>query len=106
MRAFRQVDGFSGRQDAALYGRQGCLPPHFQTVSKRLKADYLILPGDMTHSARPEEVQIASEFIGKACAALSVNPNNIVFVPGNHDVDWSVFDKPDTTGFRRAQRYD
>ncbi len=33
MRAFRQVDVFSGRQNAALYGRQGCLPPHFQTGS-------------------------------------------------------------------------
>jgi len=74
--------------------------------TKSLKADYLILPGDVTHSARPEEVQIASEFIGKACVSLNVNPNNVVFVPGNHDVDWSVFEKPDSTGVRRAQRYD
>ena len=25
---------FSGRQDAALYGRQGCPTPHFQTASQ------------------------------------------------------------------------
>lgn len=31
---------------------------------------------------------------------------NIVFVPGNHDVDWSVLDPSDTTGIRRGQRYD
>jgi UDP-2,3-diacylglucosamine pyrophosphatase LpxH len=71
-----------------------------------LKADYLILPGDVTHSARPEEVEIASESIKKACAALGVNQNNVVFVPGNHDVDWSVLTKPDKTGLRWSQRYD
>jgi predicted phosphodiesterase len=27
-------------------------------------------------------------------------------VPGNHDVDWSILDPTDTTGFRRSQRYD
>lgn len=73
--------------------------------TKNLKADYLILPGDVTHCAKPDEVKIASEFIGKACVTLGVKPDNVVFVPGNHDVDWSVFDDLDTTGVRRAQRY-
>lgn len=74
--------------------------------TKNLKADYLILPGDVTDSAEPDEVKIASDFVGQACAALEVKPESVVFVPGNHDVDWNVFNSTDTTGIRRAQRYD
>jgi Icc-related predicted phosphoesterase len=78
---------------------------HFIT-SNKIKADYLVLPGDVTHRAHPEEVKIASEFVQEARLALDVKAENIVFVPGNHDVDWSVFDARDTTGIRHAQRYD
>lgn len=74
-------------------------------ADKRLKADYLILPGDVTDKAKPDEVKIASDFIEEARKALDVKAENVVFVPGNHDVDWSVFDSADTTGVRRAQRY-
>lgn len=74
--------------------------------SETISADYLVLPGDITHQARPREVQIASEFILQAAEALCVSQNKIVFVPGNHDVDWSVFDRNDNTGVRWGQRYD
>ena len=70
-----------------------------------LKADYLVLPGDVTDRAKPEEVKIASDFIEEARIKLGVEKENVVFVPGNHDVDWSVFETPDTTGVRRSQRY-
>src|SRR6185503_1275451 len=73
---------------------------------KNLSADFLLLPGDITHSAQPEEVQIASEFVTSAADRLNVAHENIVFVPGNHDVDWSVLKTADTTGLRRTQRYD
>lgn len=70
-----------------------------------ITADYLVLPGDLTNSAKPPEVQIASEFILEAADALHVARDRIVFAPGNHDVDWSVFDPTDTTGIRWEQRY-
>lgn len=70
-----------------------------------ITADYLVLPGDVTHRAQPQEVKIASEFILQAADALQISHNNIVFVPGNHDVDWSVFDLADDTGVRWEQRY-
>jgi len=69
-------------------------------------ADYLILPGDVTDRAHPEQVRIASDFIQEAAAALHVPHDRIVFVPGNHDVDWSVYDASDKTGVRWGQRYD
>ena len=79
----------------------------FKFVSdNHLAADYLVLPGDVTHKAHPEEVQLASEFVVAAAKALSIKETNIIFVPGNHDVDWSVMSLPDATGLRRKQRYD
>lgn len=76
-------------------------------VSKQgIKADYLLLPGDVTDGAQPDEVQIASEFIVSAADALGVAGEKIVFVPGNHDVDWEVMKIPDSTNLRHLQRYD
>ena len=73
---------------------------------ENIKADYLVLPGDLTDSAHPEEVKLASEFILHVADALCVPQNKILFAPGNHDLDWSVFDLSDSTGLRRQQRYD
>jgi len=73
---------------------------------KGVTADYLVLPGDLTDKAQPREVQVASEFVLEAADALGVPHDKIVFVPGNHDVDWSVFDPNDNTGVRWGQRYD
>ncbi len=70
-----------------------------------LTADYLILPGDLTCSAKSQEVQIASQFVLQAADALSVPSENILFIPGNHDVDWSMFDPTDTDGVLWGQRY-
>jgi UDP-2,3-diacylglucosamine pyrophosphatase LpxH len=72
---------------------------------QNIAADYLILPGDVTHRAQPQEVQIASEFILQAADALKVQHDKIVFVPGNHDVDWTSYDPADTTGLRWEHRY-
>lgn len=71
----------------------------------KITADYLILPGDLTNDAQPQEVKIVSEFILQVADALHVLHNKIVFVPGNHDVDWSVYDSTDETGVRWEQRY-
>lgn len=73
---------------------------------KGITAHYLVLPGDLTNRADPQEVQLASEFVLQAADALNVSPDKIVFTPGNHDLDWSVFDRNDVTGLRRQQRYD
>ncbi len=73
---------------------------------KAIVADYLILPGDVTNRAHPEEVRLASDFVKEAAAALQIPMERVVFVPGNHDVDWSVYDANDTTGLRWGQRYD
>jgi len=70
-----------------------------------IRADYLVLPGDLTNKARPQEVEIASDFVKQAADALCVPHDKIMFAPGNHDVDWSVYDPSDKTGVRWGQRY-
>ncbi len=70
-----------------------------------ITADYLVLPGDITNRADPPEVKLSSEFILQAADALTVPHDNIVFAPGNHDVDWTAFDPNDNTGVRWGQRY-
>ena len=74
-------------------------------LRERITANYLILPGDITHKAHLQEVQLASEFILQVADVLSVPRNKIVFAPGNHDVDWSVYDVTDTAGVRWQERY-
>jgi hypothetical protein len=79
----------------------------FEFVNREnITADYLALPGDITNKANPREVHLASEFILRAADALGVPHDKILFAPGNHDVDWSVFDPNDTTGVRWGQRYE
>lgn len=72
-----------------------------------IKADYLILPGDITGKADPLEFELASTLITKIGDKLGLPDSKILFVPGNHDKDWSIFtpNEEDRTGVRAAQAY-
>lgn len=72
---------------------------------ENLKADYLLIPGDMTESAHPEEVSLASKALIRIREKLEVPENNMVYVPGNHDVDWAILDPKDSTMTRWRHRY-
>lgn len=81
----------------------------FETFArnKGLKADMLVVPGDITNRASPDEFRLASTQLPKLAQALGVSRERIVFVPGNHDVDWKVLelDPGDKSDFRLRQRY-
>jgi 3',5'-cyclic AMP phosphodiesterase CpdA len=70
--------------------------------------DFLIIPGDLTTLARPREFDQACRVVEAIAAALRLSEEKVIFVPGNHDVDWAVInaDPGDPTGFRRKQRYE
>lgn len=74
---------------------------------EHIKANYLIIPGDITERAIPAEFKLASETIVKIAAAMEVPEGKILFVPGNHDKDWNALPlgEVDTTGVRAAQMY-
>jgi len=70
-----------------------------------LKADYLVVPGDISDTAHPAEFVLASQLIRDIAKSLEVPLKRVLAVPGNHDVDWGVLGKPDPSGFRLTQRY-
>jgi 3',5'-cyclic AMP phosphodiesterase CpdA len=74
--------------------------------SRALRADLLVIPGDITNHAKPEEFRLASKQIKRIAEALNLSTNRILFVPGNHDVDWEVLKLGAADPVRRRQRYD
>ena len=52
--------------------------------------DVLAFTGDIAFSGKPQEYQIAFEWIEDFClspSGLNLDPSQLLFVPGNHDVD-------------------
>lgn len=72
-----------------------------------LTCKYLFLPGDLTESARPDEMEAASQLVCDIAEALGVERDHVVFAPGNHDKDWTPLkaDGKDHSGFRKEQAY-
>ena len=73
---------------------------------KKIKCDYLLIAGDVSNKARTTEFELASNFLSMVADKLQLDINNVIIVPGNHDVDWSVLKEPDSTGLRNRQKYD
>lgn len=53
-----------------------------------VRADYLLIPGDISNSADQAEFELASNLIEKIANVLGVEKRKILFCPGNHDADW------------------
>lgn len=72
-----------------------------------ISADFLLLPGDVSDRAQPDEFALASELVIDVAKRLKVRKDKIVFVPGNHDTDWSAVQNypNDQSGYRKAQMY-
>ena len=70
-----------------------------------IKADYLVIPGDITDTSHPMQIKLASEIIAKISKRLEIPENHLIYVPGNHDIDWSFFDAEDKTGIKWNLRY-
>ena len=52
------------------------------------RLDYLVITGDLTSHAAPEEFNKAYDFVSIVLNNFSLNPARCVIVPGNHDVNW------------------
>jgi 3',5'-cyclic AMP phosphodiesterase CpdA len=64
----------------------------FQGLVERegLKADVLVVPGDISENARPEEFAVAWRLVELVREKLGVNKDAVYVVPGNHDLDREV----------------
>jgi small GTP-binding protein len=52
------------------------------------RLDYLVLSGDLTDRAAPDEFEAAYAFLDAVVKQFGLDPGRIVVVPGNHDVSW------------------
>lgn len=71
-----------------------------------IRANYLLIPGDITSSCQSAEIDAASDFLAEIAVAMEVPEQCIAWVPGNHDVDWAVLQVPQSPEIRWQQRYD
>lgn len=53
------------------------------------RPDLLFLTGDIAFSGKQEEYALAADFIDKLRSTLSLPPDRVCVVPGNHDIDIS-----------------
>ncbi len=63
-----------------------------------IRADYLLVPGDITHRAGKDEFSLAAKNIELIAEALGVDRGKIVFCPGNHDVHWDTAEQMASLG--------
>lgn len=52
--------------------------------------DYLVISGDITNRATPEEFERAREFVSQLIAKFGVTGDRCIIVPGNHDLNWDA----------------
>jgi predicted MPP superfamily phosphohydrolase len=52
-------------------------------------ADAVLVTGDVAYSGRPEEYQVASDWLENLVEPAATGPVPVLVVPGNHDVDWN-----------------
>jgi predicted phosphodiesterase len=52
--------------------------------------DILIISGDIANKSILEEYEFAKQFLNSFCQEFQVSSNQIVIVPGNHDLNWSL----------------
>ncbi|WP_413172512.1 HEAT repeat domain-containing protein [Anabaena azotica] len=55
--------------------------------------DALILSGDIANKSTPEEYAAAQQFLHNLCQDFTLQSEQIIIVPGNHDLNWQVAKK-------------
>jgi predicted MPP superfamily phosphohydrolase len=54
------------------------------------RLDALVVSGDLTNRAEPDEYHAARLFLEKLMVGFSLSTRQVVLVPGNHDVSWRL----------------
>lgn len=79
---------FGTLEQADLWSSQLTQDLHQELNVPQLHA--LILSGDIANRSTPEEYAAAQKFLEKLCTSFKLRPDQIVIVPGNHDLDWAT----------------
>ncbi len=54
------------------------------------RLDYLVVSGDITNRASPQEFEKAYRFVSGLIDEFGLTAQRCIIVPGNHDLDWNV----------------
>ncbi|MFL5351748.1 metallophosphoesterase [Archangium sp.] len=54
------------------------------------RLDYLVISGDITNRASPQEFEKAREFVSGLIKEFGLTAERCIIVPGNHDLDWDT----------------
>ncbi|MCC8089508.1 MAG: metallophosphoesterase [Rikenellaceae bacterium] len=52
---------------------------------------YLMVSGDITQTGNESEYKFAESILNQLCTKLGLDKNNVLIVPGNHDLYWEGF---------------
>jgi tetratricopeptide (TPR) repeat protein/3',5'-cyclic AMP phosphodiesterase CpdA len=50
----------------------------------------LVISGDLTFTGKSQEFKLLERFLVELCEAVPLKRDQVVLVPGNHDVDWQL----------------
>ncbi|WP_437315560.1 sister chromatid cohesion protein PDS5 [Sorangium sp. So ce385] len=94
---------FGTRESAAAWYSQLAEDLRGELACSRL--DAVILSGDIANQSTPEEYDAARLFLEKLCGEFQLSPQQVIPVPGNHDLHWGLakkayklFERDDYTG--------
>lgn len=79
---------FRGNDKARLWHSQ--LAEDLRREARLSRVDAVVLTGDIANHATEEEYQEALEFTRFLTKEFSLQPHQLIPVPGNHDVSWAV----------------
>ncbi len=54
------------------------------------RLDYLVISGDITNRAAPQEFEKAHAFVSELIQRFELTAARCILVPGNHDLDWNT----------------
>ncbi|WP_437568994.1 sister chromatid cohesion protein PDS5 [Sorangium sp. So ce542] len=94
---------FGTRESAAAWYSQLAEDLRGELSCSRL--DAVVLSGDIANQSTPEEYDAARLFLEKLCGEFQLSPQQVIPVPGNHDLHWGLakkayklFERDDYTG--------
>jgi hypothetical protein len=80
------------RWDIAAGGPNGTLAEQVGLALRGLPIGIIIVSGDFTYIAHADEFDLAERSINALLGSFGLGPDNLVIVPGNHDIAWTAGD--------------
>lgn len=68
-----------------------CFIQKIKKLMEDIENKYMVITGDLTQTATKEEYNTVKEILVKICDNTDIRRENVIIVPGNHDICWEKF---------------